>query len=509
MLKWTIPLSIDRDVLPNFYFRNCIVQFCTFGNMIRISLLFSFFISFAATAQQEIDLVISNPIIIQINDGSIIRNHDILVRGNAISAVVPHKRNYPSETTVINAAGKYVIPGLWDMHIHFGGGDSLVQENKNLLPLFIAHGITPVRDAAADLSPHVLRWRSEIASGKLSGPAIFTSGPKIEGINSIWVGDIEVGTIPEMYRALDSLQKLQVDFIKITENTLLPEIYLEAIREARRRGLKISGHIPNALSIMDVSDAGLTSIEHMSYVLRAGAKAEADIASKFAQGNISAREVMPLVMESFDETYALSAYKKLAANGTAVVPTLMISRVTAYLDQEDHWKDDYLKYLGQGLKNTYWWRVNRAAGDSKEAIELRHRIFEKSASLLPLLKKAGVTIIAGTDAGYLNSFDYPGLGLHSELELMVKYGLSPLEALQASIINGPAFFDKQHMYGKIGKGYRADLILLSANPLDSISNTKNIHAVIHDGQYFSREALDKLLSDVEKDAAKSPFKPVK
>jgi imidazolonepropionase-like amidohydrolase len=471
-------------------------------------LFFSLFLSFAATAQQKIDLVISDPVIIKVSDGSIIRNHDILIRGNTITAVVPHHANYPGETKVIDAAGKYLIPGLWDMHIHFGGGDSLVQENKNLLPLFIAYGITAVRDAAADLSPYVLQWRSAVATGKLLGPTIFTSGPKIEGINSIWVGDIEVGTIPEMQKAMDSLQKLQVDFIKITDNTLKPEIYLEAIRDARRRGLKISGHIPNALSIMEVSDAGLTSIEHMSYVLRAGARDEGLIASKFAQGSISAKEVMPLVMENFDEAYALSAYKRLAANGTAVVPTLTISNVTAYLDQEDHWKDDYLKYMGQGLKNTYWWRVNRAAGDTKEAIELRHRIFEKSASLLPLLKKAGVSIITGTDAGYLNSFDYPGLGLHTELELMVKYGLSPLEALQASIINGPAFFDKQHMYGKIEKGYRADLILLTANPLEDISNTKHIHAVIHDGLYYSRKALDELLTEAEKNAAKSPFKPV-
>jgi imidazolonepropionase-like amidohydrolase len=195
-----------------------------------------------------------------------------LVKGKTITAVVPHNANFPAETKVIDASGKYVIPGLWDMHIHFGGGDALVQENKNLLPLFIAHGITAVRDASADLSPHVLLWRSEIASGIIPGPTIFTSGPKIEGINSIWVGDFEVGTIPEMQRAMDSLQKLNVDFIKITDNTLRPEIYLEAIREARRRRLKISGHIPNALSIMQVSEAGLTSIEHMNYVLRAKQK---------------------------------------------------------------------------------------------------------------------------------------------------------------------------------------------------------------------------------------------
>lgn len=217
---------------------------------------------------------------------------------------------------------------------------------------------------------------------------------------------------------------------------------------------------------------------------------------------------MPLVMESFNESYAISAYKQLAKYGTAVVPTLSISRVTAYLDQENHWNDDYLKYLGQGLKNTYWWRVKRAEGDSKEAIELRHRIFEKSASLLPLLKKAGVTIMAGTDAGYLNSFDYPGLGLHTELELMVKYGLSPLEALQSSIINGPAFFNRQNDFSKIEKGFMADMILLNENPLTEIKNTRTIHAVIKSGIYFNRSELDNLLKEAQQKASRGPFKPL-
>lgn len=466
------------------------------------------FFSFSVSAQHKVGLIISNPIIIQVSDGSIIRGYDIIIEGNIITGVVKHKKSYTGDMKIIDASGKYLIPGLWDMHIHFGGGDSLVQENKNLLPLFIAHGITAVRDAAADLSPYVLKWRAEITNGTLSGPTIFTSGPKIEGINSIWVGDIEVGNIPDMQKAIDSLQGLNVDFIKITDNTLKPDIYLEAIREAGRRGMKISGHIPNALSIEQVSAAGLSSIEHMSYVLRAGSKDEANIAIKFGNGHIAARDVMPLVLGSFDEGYAIEAYKRLAKNGTAVVPTLSISRITAYLDQEDHWKDDYLKYLGQGLKNTYWWRVKRAESDSKEAIDLRHRVFQKSASLLPLLKKAGVSIIAGTDAGYLNSFDYPGLGLHTELELMVKYGLSPLDALQSSIINGPVFFNKQNIYGKIEKGFMADMILLKENPLTSISNTRKIYAVIKSGSYFNRTDLDNLLNEAEKNAAQGPFKPI-
>lgn len=215
------------------------------------------------------------------------------------------------------------------------------------------------------------------------------------------------------------------------------------MKAARKLGWPVSGHIPYALTMDQVVDAGLSSVEHMGYVLKAGATGEATIAQNILEAKLTSKEVMPLVLQQFDEKYALEVYKRMAAKGIAVVPTLSISRVTAYMDQENHWNDDYLKYLGQGLKNTYFWRIKRAAGDSKEAIALRHQVFEKAASLLPLLQKAGVTIIAGTDAGYLNSFDYPGVGLHDELGLLVKYGLTPLEALQASIINGPAYFKKE------------------------------------------------------------------
>lgn len=475
--------------------------------MNKLLALIFILLAVSAKTQQKPDFIISNPIIVQVSDGSVIKGKDILIQGGSIIGVIKHE-NYHSDIKVIDASNKYLIPGLWDMHIHFGGGDTLVEENKNLLPLFIAYGITAVRDASADLSPYVLHWRSEINNNKLLGPTIFTSGPKIEGINSIWVGDIEVGSIQEMQKAMDSLQGLKVDFIKITDNTLKPEIYLAAISEARKRGFNISGHIPNALSVKKVSEAGLSSIEHMSYVLRGGSKNEENIVTNFAKGSIPGREVMPLAMDSFDESYARGVYQQLAKNGTAVVPTLSISRITAYLDMEDHWNDEYLKYIGQGLKNTYWWRVKRAEGDSKEAIDLRHRIFEKSASLLPLLKKSGVIIIAGTDAGYLNSFDYPGIGLHTELELMVKYGLSPLEALQSSIINGPSFFNKQNVFGKIEQGFMADMILLNENPLTSISNTRNIHAVIKSGIYFSRSELDNLLKEAQKKASQGRFKPL-
>ncbi|MFT3934027.1 MAG: amidohydrolase family protein [Chitinophagaceae bacterium] len=459
-------------------------------------------------AQQVFDFVISNPTIIDVNNGALIKQQDILVKGNRIAGIVPHRAKYAVNVKIADASGKYVIPGLWDMHMHFGGGDSLLEENKNLFPLFIANGITAVRDAAADISGAVLQWRKQVAEGSLMGPTIFTSGPKLEGIKSIWIGDLEVGTVEEMNKALDSLQGLHVDFIKITDNTIKPSLYLEAVKEARKRGFKISGHVPYALTMQQVTDAGLSSVEHMGYVLKAGAKNEAAIANGLANGTIAGAAVMPMVLQNFDTAYALKVYRHMAAVGTAVTPTLSISRATSFLDQEDHWKDDYLKYLGQGLKNTYWWRVKRAAKDSAAQIALRHLVFEKSAGLLPLLHKAGVMIMAGTDAGYLNSFDYPGQSLHTELSLMVQYGLTPLQALQTAIINGPRYFGKQREYGRIAKSFYADILVLDKNPLEDIHNTQAINGVMVKGHYYSRADLDKLLAEVAAKAAASPFKPI-
>ncbi|MEO5685477.1 MAG: hypothetical protein ABIQ88_22715 [Chitinophagaceae bacterium] len=138
-----------------------------------------------ACSQQNIDLVISNPLIINVSNGTVLKNHDILIKGNLINAIVPHRKKYHSAILVADASNRYLIPGLRYMHMHFGGGGSLVAKNKALLPLFIANGITAVKDAAPDISMQVLQWRAVIASGTLLEPASFTSGSKLKGTNSI------------------------------------------------------------------------------------------------------------------------------------------------------------------------------------------------------------------------------------------------------------------------------------------------------------------------------------
>lgn len=453
----------------------------------------------AATAAdsppEPADLLIRSATIIDVRNGSLMPDRSIVIRGREIVAVGPGDlgRRY-SAVRIVDAAHRYVMPGLWDMHVHFGGGTELVAENQALLPLYVAHGVTTVRDAAADLSGHVLAWRRAIAEGALLGPTIFTSGPKLEGYRPSWRGTLEVGTPEEVASALDRLQAMHVDFVKITDNTLKPETYLFAVREATRRGLRTSAHVPMALTIEQVISAGLTSIEHLEYLLKAGSVAETQVAADYAAGRLTYAEAAQALAAGFDRERAMRAYRGLAARGTFVTPTLNGSRIIAYLDRDDHSRDPFLAYIGPGLRATYAWRVERAAKDDAAAIERRHRRYKLLEAVLPMLQVAGVSILAGTDAGYLNSFNYPGLGLHEELALFVECGLTPLQALQASLLAGPRFFGLERRYGSIEPGREADLLLLERNPLEDIHATRSIEGVVLHGRYLDRAALDRLLT---------------
>jgi len=454
------------------------------------------FVLFGATAQTRVDLIIQDVNIVDVANGKTIGHQTVAVRQGRIVDTGPHsiEKKYKADKTV-NATGKFAMPGLWDMHVHFGG-DTLVDENEQLLPLYLAWGVTTVRDCAEDISLDVIKWKNEINDGKRNGPRIFTSGPKLEGPKSIWPGDLEIANHDELMAALDSLQKLKVDFIKITDNTMPPSLFLESVREARKRGWKVSGHVPASITLEDISAAGLSSIEHLGYVLRAATTEEARIARMRGDNTMTGAEASAITLQTRDTSVALKNFRILAHQGTAVVPTMNGSHITAYLDQDDHIHDDYLKYLGPDLKRTYGWRVQRALKDDATAIELRHRNFEASATLLPFLEKAGVTIIAGTDAGFLNSFNYPGLGIHQELAMMVNYGLSPVSALRASVINGPAFFSVQKDYGALAGGKIADILILDADPLKDITATQKIYAVVRNGGYADRQMLDESLKEL-------------
>jgi imidazolonepropionase-like amidohydrolase len=462
-------------------------------------ILFGVFASLITFSQNiKADLIIKNINIVDVANNRILPHQSVVVINDIIKATGNYKsiEGQYSAKLIIDGTDKFIMPSLWDMHVHFGG-DTLIGENKLLLPLYTAMGISHVRDCAGDISDSVIAWKKAIAENILEGPTIFTSGPKLEGIKSIWPGDLEIGNEQELNSALDSLKKLKVDFVKITDNTLEPSLFLKSIMAARKRGWKVTGHIPATMTVATYANAGLSAIEHIGYLQRAASDKEDSITQLRASGKINNKEASALFLNTFNKEIAIEKFKQLAANGTAVVPTMNGSYKTTYLDQYDFSKDAYLKYLGPAFKRTYGWRIQRAAGDNAEAIQFRHTNFEAAANLLPILYKAGVTILAGTDAGFLNSYNYPGLGMHEELAMMVKYGLTPQEALICSVINGPAFFGLQNQYGAVVENKKADLIILNANPLVRIQNSIQIFGFIRKGKYLDRKDLDNLLSGVQ------------
>jgi imidazolonepropionase-like amidohydrolase len=458
----------------------------------RVALACATVSGLASAQQRPVDLLITDANVVDVISGRILPKRSLATRGDTIIAIGGDEvaRTVRARQTV-NAAGGYVIPGLWDMHVHFGGGDTLIAENRALMPLYVAHGIVAVRDAAGDLSGSVLAWRDSVARGLLDGPTIFTSGPKLEGINSIWPGDIEVATRAGVDSALNRLQAMRVDFVKLTDNTLDPALFRYALGEIRKRGLKSSAHIPASVPVREAVALGLGSIEHLSYAVRAGAERDD-------------RPAPTDMMAAFDSVRAMATYRIMAARGTAITPTLNISYILAWLDRDTHANDAYLRYIGPGLRATYQWRVDRAAQADSAAIARRHRMYDFTRARLPMLQEAGIMILAGTDAGFLNSFDYPGVGLHDELRRLVEAGLTPLQALRASTINGAQFLGKAARHGSIARGKAADLVILNRNPLTDITATSAIRGVVMRGRYRDRAALDTMLQQTAEMVARMP-----
>lgn len=451
-------------------------------------------------AVERVDLLIRSATVVDVEGGAATPGRMIAIRGADIVAVGPDADagRYQAART-FDARGGYVMPGLWDMHVHFGGGEALIQENAELFPLYVANGVVAVRDAAGDLAQQVLDWRD--APPTPDGPRVFTSGPKIEGIAPVWKGVIETGSEADVDAALDRLQALRVDFIKITDNTLKPELFLYAVREAKKRGIRTSAHIPMSLTVLEAAEAGLSSIEHLDYAMKAGSRDEAAIAADYLAGRYTYAQTMKRYADTFDVAVARRTYARLAELGVAVTPTLYGSTVLTYLDRDDHSHDPELAYVGPGIRATYDWRVQRAAQATPEMVAARHHVEEVTSRTLPLLRDAGVTILAGTDAGFLNSFNYPGFSLHQELALYVRLGLTPREALAASVVDGPRFLGQGERYGAVAPGKAADLLILRRNPLEDIGATRDAAGLVLRGRMLDRPALDGLLAEVRARAA--------
>ncbi|RRQ49758.1 amidohydrolase [Maribacter algicola] len=442
-------------------------------------------------------ILVYNATIIDVVNGNVLKDKAILIDSGIIKRVGDYNtlKSMINLNNQINVEGKFIIPGLWDMHVHIEGQD-LVDDNLALLPVFVAYGITTVRDMASDLGEQVLAWREDIKEDKLLGPQIFTAGRKLEGINSIWKGDLEIANEDDLSKMLDKLEAYNVDLVKITENTLAGPLFLKSVQEARKRGFKVSGHIPIDLTIQEVVDAGFTSIEHASYLLRLGSD-EKGIVERLNSGDISRNQANAYYSTAFNQDTAMLAYQKLSKTNIAITPTLIGGKQLAYLEEDDHSEDDFLEFLTDRFTANYQWRIDRMANDTPEQKMDRKKRYELIAKQLPYIQKAGIKILAGSDAAALNTFVYPALSLHQELELFQKAGLTSLEILQSATINGAELMGQLNTMGTIEANKQADMVILNSNPLLDIRGTRDIYAVINDGQYFNRTDLDSLLNEAK------------
>jgi imidazolonepropionase-like amidohydrolase len=375
----------------------------------------------------------------------------------------------PKDAQVVNASGKFLIPGLWDMHAH-------VWNKEVFFPLFIANGVT---------GPHI------VAAG------IIVDGPK-PGCAPC---SIAVGNADEGRKAVLTVKEMGSDFIKVY--SMIPrDAYFAIAGEAKRQNMVFAGHVPEFVSAAEASDAGQKSIEHLTGVLVACSAKEEEL-RKDNEARLSAEGFradtttleQDAALDSFDKKKAAALFARFVKNGTWMCPTLSVLRAEALIGDADFRDDSRLKYIPDFLRKQFWedaygWKEHTAEDRARAK-----RVFQKQLEVVGMMKRAGVRFVAGTDTA--NPYVFPGFSLHDELALLVWAGFTPMQALQSATRDAAQYLGLLDSLGTIEKGKMADLVLLDANPLSEISNTRKINAVVLGGKLIPKQELDKMLADVE------------
>lgn len=409
---------------------------------------------------------------------SIPRNDQtVIVRGDRIVAVGPSRRtNVPPSARIVDARGQFLIPGLWDMHVH-----TAVLGGRNLLGLYVANGVTGVRDMAGDWDT-LTTWRRDIAAHRLIGPRIVASGPYLEG-GDVPIPHILTRTPDEGRAAVDSLVALGVDFVKV-HGQLTRETYFAIARRARERGIPFAGHVSQLVGSADASDSGQRSIEHLLAIPAPCTPAESiALRPRFtvqgALGRCSSQDLAPL-------------YARFVRNGTWVTPTFTAAFEVASWPNRTVPGDSLAHYLPVSLRRFVEQIFPMPDSVPAGADSVGRAMFAKRLEQIARMHRAGVHILAGTDAPLRNS--PPGFGLHEELALLVQGGMSRFDAISAATIEPARYFGMLDSIGTIAPGRLADLVLLAGNPLRDIRQTRRIVAVIANGHLIDAAERRRLIS---------------
>jgi imidazolonepropionase-like amidohydrolase len=406
----------------------------------------------------------------------------------------------PKNAQIVNAAGKFLMPGLWDMHVHIFNHVSRRPPNTWYFPLFVANGVTSVREMwtkPRDMS-QVLEWRRQFPKGTLTLPRIAAVGTVIDGQPSTWPNTDTVATPEEARRMVRKIKDAGVDFVK-TYSNLSREAYFAIVDEARKQNIPFAGHVPFAVGADEASSAGQRSMEHLNQLLETCSSKKQELLRVPAKDWTSAYD--QLMIDTYDESKCRKLFALLAENHTWQVPTLILKQMNYFSGDLRYFTDSpRLKYVPADELAMWQPYIARQKNLSEDEKNLRKNVWHAYLVLVEAMHHAGVEFMAGTDVG--NEYIYPGFSLHDELALLVKAGLSPMEALQAATRNPAKFLGVFDRLGTVEKGKLADLVVLDANPLEKISNTQRIYAVVLNGRLLPNVSLQKMLTQVDAAANK-------
>ena len=419
---------------------------------VRVGVLATGLLAFASHAGAQ-TISIDNVTLVDVSNGRLQSGKTITVEGNRIARI--ENANAASRAAAtLDGTGMFVIPGLWDMHVHAYFTNDTARfhtTSEVMLPLFIVNGVTGVRDLGSNLEA-TLAARDSVAAHQLIGPRMLVSGPMLDGPTTRYAAAIKVATGEEARAAVRMLKERGVDMIK-TQSLIPKDAYFALADEATRIGIPFEGHVPNAITGMEAITANQRSFEHL----------------------LGVRDT------------ATSLIAELARRRVWQCPTVINSVGTAADFTSDPGVPFWLRPAVEGWRRTAVTRAEQSDSAARAATE-------RATSRLALIKKMydmKIPFLAGTDAPA--GYDLvPGASLHRELQLFVRAGLTPLQALQTATLNPAMFFGKTADWGTLATGKTADLVVLGRNPLVDISATRSVVAVVADGRYYSPRELDRL-----------------
>ncbi|RKS68351.1 amidohydrolase family protein [Actinomadura pelletieri DSM 43383] len=435
-------------------------------------------------------------------------NSTILIEGDRIIAVgrrdeIPVRHN----VTVIDLPGRYVIPGLCEMHAHSIGTHRISP------PLYLANGVTTVREMSG--SDVVSQWRKDIQRGTLAGPRWTIASTIIDGSPSLLAGPDDpdsalLVTRPSEARAAVRRVKAEgADFAKIYSR-LSPEAFAAVADEARRQGLPLAGHCPDRVAPTQAARLGQRSIEHVHSLWCATSTRDRQVrkaldAITIGPGDYAAwfRQFHPaewLATSHYSPRRAATLFDRLNTSGTWVTPTLSMHLI---VDRpEDLVRNDpRLKYIPAADQEWWQWAVDNIYLPGRRPAEIKQQreLFDRRLRFIGAMRRAGVRLLPGSEAGFI--YAYPGFSLHEELALLVRAGLTPLEAIGTATLEPARYLGVERDLGSIHPGRLADLVVLDADPLADIRNTTKINTVVTGGRLITSTQRKRMLADVERAAA--------